>query len=121
MSAIAAAAEQVCDQLELELFGAQLLGWDDGRTATFLDLTVADVVAPREAAYEKLRDDAAPTLGRPRRGGTPRRLVAATASSVSAGLGSGRPPIRRAATARAEPGAVEASPPPAPPSSWPPG
>jgi hypothetical protein len=55
LSAIATAAQEVCEESELELLGATLLEWSDERIAGYFEITQKEVKARREAIYEKIR------------------------------------------------------------------
>jgi hypothetical protein len=55
LSAIAETAQHVCDEAELEVIGADLLGWSEERTASFLGLTPAELKARRNGAHDKIR------------------------------------------------------------------
>ena len=55
IGAIAEVAQQVCEREELELLGAELLGWEETRIAGFHEISVQELGKRREAIHEKIR------------------------------------------------------------------
>jgi len=55
IGAIAEVAQRVCAHEELELLGAELLGWEETRIAGFHEITVQELRKRREAVHEKIR------------------------------------------------------------------